>query len=145
MRRLIIALVPVVLAACGGSDSPSTSSTPSVTVAVSSQAVGGDDLGAWLTATVAVTAGDVDGKVPTVIGIRCSGGDTIGEYQAQSTLELAAPVPAGTTVTGDLNLLVPGDTRTGAPVPTCTAPAVIVAGEQTFPIDDQVLAQLAGG
>jgi hypothetical protein len=121
-------------------------------VSVTAMKVGGDDLGPWLEVSIRFeNAAKVDAAVP-VTGIVCKGSAEPGENQAGSTLDSGDPVPAGSFKEGVLNLLVPGEGRTGEPVPVCDGPAFVqVTGEDPetsadkvvrVPVADEVLAQL---
>ena len=94
---------------------------------VKNLAVGGDGSGPWLVATVHVEnpTGD-DATVPNV-GIACAGtaADKLGGYQASSTIRLGDDLPARSFRDGTLNLLLPGDSRTGVTTPPCSTPAHI--------------------
>ena len=48
-------------------------------------------------------------------------------YQAGSTVSLTDMVPGGSYREGNLNLLLPKDSRTGTPVPACATPAYVQA------------------
>lgn len=102
-----------------------------LSVTVTAMEVGGDTGGPWVSAEVVVeNPTDVEGAVPT-FGLVCAEGPAIGDYAAGSTVVIGDPLPAGETVTGTLNLLLPGDTRSGTAVPTCTAPAYVQAASVT--------------
>lgn len=102
-----------------------------ITVTVSGMELGGDSGGPWVSAEVVVeNTTDAEGAVPT-FGLVCAEGPAIGDYAAGSTIVIGDPLPAGETLTGTLNLLLPGDTRSGAEVPTCTAPAYVQAASVT--------------
>ncbi|WZH53462.1 MAG: hypothetical protein PIR53_05545 [Nocardioides alkalitolerans] len=102
-----------------------------LSVTVTAMTVGGDTGGPWVSAEVVVeNPTDVEGAVPT-FGLVCAEGPAIGDYAAGSTVVIGDPLPAGETVTGTLNLLLPGDTRSGTQVPTCTAPAYVQAASVT--------------
>ncbi|HEY1135161.1 MAG TPA: hypothetical protein VGE77_11355 [Nocardioides sp.] len=102
-----------------------------LTVTVAAMELGGDTGGPWVTTEVVVeNPTDNEGAVPT-FGLVCAEGPAIGDYAAGSTVVIGDPIPAGGTVTGTLNLLLPGDTRSGAEVPTCTAPAYVQAASVT--------------
>ncbi|MFW6775141.1 hypothetical protein ACOACO_12725 [Nocardioides sp. CPCC 205120] len=122
-----------------------------VLVTVSSLEVGGDSGGPWVTASVVVeNPTDRETAVPS-FGIVCGDEPAVGEYVAGSTLLIGDPLAAGTSAEGTLNLLLPGDTRTGT-VPECTTPAYVEvsavgsidpdATSARFPLPDDVLAEL---
>jgi hypothetical protein len=121
-------------------------------VSVTAMKVGGDDLGPWLEVSMRVeNASNETAGVPDT-GIVCTGSSDQGGYQADSTLLLSDEIPAGSFKEGILNLMVPGDSRTGEPAMPCTAPAFVqITGEdsQTFettavrvPIAEDVIAEL---
>jgi hypothetical protein len=89
--------------------------------------VGGDDLGPWLVTPVRVeNRGSADQSMPN-IGIVCMGSTEMGGYQAGSTAKLTDTLPTGSYRQGTLNLLLPHDSRTGTPVPSCGTPAYVQA------------------
>jgi hypothetical protein len=69
-----------------------------------------------------------------------------------STLSDSEPLPARSYKEGTLNLLLPGDSRTGTPVPKCATPATLRAQATNYaggtapsvkiPVPDAVIAQL---
>lgn len=96
-------------------------------VRVGDTKVGGDDGGPWLEIAVrAENDGSEDQMLPE-IGIVCSGNAEQGSYQADSTLLLTDTVPAGSFKEGTLNLLLPGDSRTGEKIAPCETPVFIRA------------------
>jgi hypothetical protein len=98
-----------------------------VYVIFSAPTVGGDDLGPWLVTPVRVeNRGSVDQSMPNM-GIVCMGSTDMGGYQAGSTVKLTDTLPAGSYREGTLNLLLPHDSRTGTPVPSCATPAYVQA------------------
>jgi hypothetical protein len=97
------------------------------TVTITKMAAGGDDAGHWLIATVSVAnPGDKDSQIPD-LAIVCTGNTATGGYQAESTIQLDNTLPAKSEDKGTLNLLLPGDSRTGDTVPACAAPAYVRA------------------
>lgn len=99
-----------------------------VVVEVSSVRLSGDDLGPWLETAVRIenrTSNDVD---YVNIELYCAGNDEGGGWQADSTFDLLAGVPAGSFDEGTVNLLVPGDGRYGETRERCVPPANIVVG-----------------
>ena len=96
-------------------------------VTVSMMTQGGDDSGPWLTVHVrAENAGGQPGANPN-IGIVCADNEQTGGWQAASTFTVGQGLPAGSFDEGDVNLLLPGDSRTGQMVPECKTPAVVRA------------------
>jgi hypothetical protein len=121
-------------------------------VEVTAMKVGGDDLGPWLEATMRVeNASKETASVPDT-GIVCTGSTQQGGYQVDSTMRLSDEIPAGSYKEGVLNLIVPGDSRTGQPATPCAAPAFVQitgldnqslkTGTVRVPIAGELLAQL---
>lgn len=107
--------------------------------------VGGDDGGPWLVAETRVEGLDEGGSVPNM-GIVCAGGTELGGWQADSTLQLATDVPAGSFDEGSVHLLLPGDGRYGEPIPECAGPAFVeidtIDGPAVVEVPATVLAEL---
>ena len=105
--------------------------------------VGGDDLGPWLVTPVRVeNRGSADQSMPN-IGIVRMGSTDMGGYQAGSTVSLSDTLPGRSYREGNLNLLLPKDSRTGTPVPPCATPSYIqaiplVTDNRTKPVRVQV-------
>jgi hypothetical protein len=126
-----------------------------VAVLVAGVVVSGDDDGPWLSADLRIeNSSDSDIQFVNV-GIVCAGNDETGGWQAGSTLDLNAGIPAGTFDEGTVNLLLPEDGRFGEEVPECAIPAVIrispVPDPMTgfekaavVPLPDDVIAELNG-
>jgi hypothetical protein len=94
-------------------------------VSVTKLKVGGDDLGPWLEASVRFeNTTDEEGNLAEV-GIWCKGATESGGWQADSTLDLNATIPAKSYKEGVVNLPLSDDPRTGEPVPECETPAFI--------------------
>lgn len=96
-------------------------------VRVDSPTVGGDDGGPWLTVSVRVENSDDEAAAVPDVALRCGDAEEGGGYQADSTLSLGEEIPAGSFMEGTLNLLLPGDSRTGKPVPACEDELFILA------------------
>lgn len=166
-------------AACGGSDDSTTSNTElrsaeevrseeaadgaqgelgsevevdGRAVSVSDPVLSGDDGGPWIEVQVRYEnrgGTDIDWFE---VGIVCTGNDEVGGYQAGSTLDLIAGLPAGTFDEGTVNLLAPGDGRFGEERPECTKPALVrvsayIGGIESdepsvFPLPADVIDQL---
>jgi|GEM_PF-6774606 len=88
--------------------------------------VGGDESGPWLTATVHVENAGSE-AISVSFEIHCTGKPDAGGWQASSTYTNGDAIPPGTFDDGTINLLLPGDSRTGAPRPKCAMPAKLVA------------------
>jgi hypothetical protein len=95
------------------------------TVLVSGAVVSGDDGGPWLAAEVRIENPSETNIQFVDVGIVCAGNDETGGWQAGSTLDLNAGIPAGTFDEGTVNLLLPGDGRFGEPIPDCATPAAL--------------------
>jgi hypothetical protein len=111
------------------------------TVTVAGPVVGHDEEGAWLTVQVRVeNRSSRDGTMP-IIGIRCAGQARRGTPlidipTTASSLDTFAALPAGSYRAGQLKLLLPGDSRTQEPVPTCTGPAFVEALDRISQVVD---------
>ena len=124
-----------------------TADVNGLAITVSNPVVGGDELGPWLTVNVRVENGtDAASSVP-YLEIHCSGNDEGGGWQADSTLELGAGLPAGTFDEGTVNLLVPGDGRFGEQRPPCVMPAAIavVGSDVRYSLDQATVDSLNEG
>jgi hypothetical protein len=86
---------------------------------------GGDNSGPWLTVHVRVENTGSQGRANPNIGIVCAGSEQTGGWQAASTFNVGQSLPAGSFDEGDVNLLLPGDSRSGQAVPSCKTPAVV--------------------
>jgi hypothetical protein len=78
------------------------------------------------------------------LAIYCTGDPEGGGWQADSTWRFRGPLPAGTFDEGFANLLLPGDSRTGNPVPVCQTPAYLhgwIFQAVTFDADPAPFAQ----
>jgi hypothetical protein len=89
--------------------------------------VGGDDGGRWLVVALRLENSGDEALGGPNIAIVCTDGAEEGGWQADSTLDMGAEIPAGSFSEGTLNLLLPGDSRTGEAVPECLAPAYVQA------------------
>ena len=114
--------------------------TADTRVSVTAMQVGGDDLGPWLEVSVRFeNASDDVAYIPDA-GIVCAGSVEQGGYQAGSTVSLGEEVPRGSFKEGVLNLMVPGDSRTGEVVPPCAGPAFVqFTGEDPETFEEQVV------
>jgi hypothetical protein len=145
------------LAACGDSPNTAASSSPSVRsgsdvqsgsnaatfvtaslgepisflglkVTLSTMTQGGDPSGPWLTVHVRAENGSGQPRANPNFGITCASSEQTGSWQdASTTFKAGHGLPAGSFDEGDVNLLLPGDSRTGHAVPACSAPAVVRA------------------
>jgi hypothetical protein len=93
-------------------------------VTVSEMRPGGDDGGPWLEVDLRVENRGEDTSNP-LVAIACSDSSEEGGWQVDSAYNLFDELPASTFNEGTINLLLPGDGRSGEPVPTCSAPAVV--------------------
>jgi hypothetical protein len=100
-----------------------------LTMKVTHMRIGGDNLGPWL--TVAVRAENRSGQSTTnpQVAIYCKGEPEGGGYQADSTYSLSAELPTGSFAEGNVNLLLPKDSRTGVATPLCAEPATVRVNE----------------
>ncbi|HZC72762.1 MAG TPA: hypothetical protein VE442_18840 [Jatrophihabitans sp.] len=125
-----------------------------VTLTVKGVEAGGDASGPWMVTSLRwENHSGQDTSAPS-LWLYCA--DTKpedhGEYQAGSTLSDSEPLPARSYKEGTLNLLLPGDSRTGTPVPKCASPATLraeataykgdTAPSVTIPVPDEVIAKL---
>lgn len=136
-RCVAVVMALAALAACGGSDDSDSdtgggdlamgASAPveKGTLTISAPSAVTTDAGIALEVQVALEAGDSDGEVPN-IGLMCAGEPSMGTYLASSTIALGDPVPAGTTATGALQLILP----TG--LTACATPAYVVGEVNGF-------------
>ncbi|MDF1705331.1 MAG: hypothetical protein P1U38_11200 [Aeromicrobium sp.] len=112
---------------------------------------GGDESGAWLEAEIrAENSTDDDLSLPNV-DLFCDGDLEGGGWQADSTFDMYADLPPKTFEEGVLNLVIPGQPRTGEPETECATPAYIEVsptvsvGQPTvvrIPVPDDVIAQV---
>jgi hypothetical protein len=157
-RNIAVAVAMIALAACSSSSdtdesvapepvdsvpranpangTPATFGVPAdvgdLKVTASDPVIGTDDGGPWLTVTVrAENRSAVDVQSPQ-FELRCSGSNAGGSWMETSTFIPGQPVPTGSSSDGTINLLLPGDKRTGQPRASCTAPATVVASLLTF-------------
>jgi len=92
-------------------------------------------------------AADTDQSGPD-LGIACTGQPyDADQYQADSTLTLPQEIPASAYKDGMYALLIPGDHRTGEPIPACTSPAYVLVGDEDepkyrYPIPSDLVTQL---
>lgn len=113
---------------------------------INSITAGGDDGGGWVAVDArAENPGTTDSTVPWM-EVRCSGNDEAGGWQADSSLYMGDALPAGSFDEGVVNLNLPGDSRTGDPVPTCDTPAYItfVGSDSKIAVPDAVIAEVQG-
>lgn len=92
---------------------------------MSGAVVEGDDGGPWLAVDLRIESPSDSDIQFLDVGIVCAGNDETGGWQANSTLDLNAEVPAETFDEGTVNLLLPGDGRFGEEIPECATPAAI--------------------
>lgn len=98
-----------------------------VSITATYPVVGGDESGPWLTVTFHLENATDQTQGPISFFILCSGNPKAGTWQAGSTLQPNAGVPAKGVADGNVNLLLPGDTRTGVQRPACATPARLIA------------------
>lgn len=150
MTKIRIGLLAAALAACSSNSTPeplqpadsiraaeaasgsigelgAPAKLENVSVTVTNPTVGGDESGPWLTITVHLENTTEEDQGLMSFAIYCSGNPESGGWQVGSTLEPTAGLPARSFDDGTLNLLLPGDSRTGKPRPTCATPAHLVA------------------
>lgn len=177
MRRLTATLLalPLLLAACGSDDGDEPLRNAGdvreeeraesaidaeigeqfefegMDVEIIAVAPGGDDSGAWLEVEVRVENSTDDELAIPEFDLKCAGDPEGGGWQADSTFPMYEPLPAKSYEEGVLNLIVPGQPRTGEPNTPCATPAFIevaplsYVGEPTIArvaIPDDVIAQV---
>mgnify|MGYP006924535603 CR=1 FL=1 len=95
------------------------------TVLVEGVIVDGDDGGPWLAVDLRIENRSGSDIQFLDVGIVCAGNDESGGWQADSTIDLNAGIPADTFDEGTVNLLLPGDGRYGEEISECATPAVV--------------------
>jgi hypothetical protein len=89
--------------------------------------IGGDALGPWLSVHVRTVSPYKDPTIGPEFSILCSGTSSKAAWHESSTYPNGATIAASGTLEGDVQLLVPGDRRSDAPVPACATPIAILA------------------
>jgi hypothetical protein len=97
-----------------------------ISITATNPVVGGDKSGPWLTVTFHLDNATNNLQEPISLSIYCSGNPKSGGWQVGSTLNPAAGVPAHAVADGTINLMLPGDSRSGAPRLACVTPARLI-------------------
>jgi hypothetical protein len=97
-----------------------------VSITATNPVVGGDKAGPWLTVTFHLDNATNNLQEPISLSIYCSGNPKSGGWQVGSTLNPTAGVSANAVADGTINLMLPGDTRSGTQRPACATPARLI-------------------
>lgn len=97
-----------------------------VSITAMNPVVGGDKSGPWLTVTFHLDNATHNLQEPISLSIYCAGNQKSGAWQVGSTLNPTAGVAANAVADGTINLMLPGDTRSGTQRPACATPARLI-------------------